>query len=135
MKIGQLRFKHGVFLLCLFFGGCSSNVLDTQFEPEISNKSDSFQFQATDVKNVTQTVQYTWQNSGTMANVNQASSLSSGSGTLTINDGDGVAVYQKNLNENGTFISATGKAGSWGIILKLSEVDGTINFRTEKRTP
>jgi hypothetical protein len=119
----------------LFLESCNNNVLDPQFEPEISNTTDSFEFQATDVRDVSQTVQYTWQNSGTMANINQSGSISAGSATLTINDADGTEIYRADLSETGTFITSAGKAGNWSISLSLSGFDGTLNFSSEKRTP
>ena len=124
-----------VVLICSLLTACSNNVLNPGFEPEISNKTDTFQFQATDVNNVSQTLNYTWQNDGTVANINQSSNLSSGSATLTINDTNGVEVYRKSLSENGSFVTAEGQSGSWTINISLSKLDGTLNFRAEKRTP
>jgi len=114
---------------------CGSNVTGPQLEAEISNRTDSFEFQATDVKNVTQTVDFNWLNSGTVASTNQASSIVSGSATLTLKDSQNNVVYQKNLGENGTFVSGTGVAGSWRVTIDLSKFSGTLNFRLEKRTP
>ena len=114
---------------------CSDNTLGPQFEPEIINKTDSFEFQATGVTDVTQSLQYTWNNSGPIANINQASSISAGSATLTIKDAAGTVVYQKPLGENGSFITVTGSAGDWIIIVTLQDLNGTLNFTAEKRTP
>ena len=118
-------------LVVLF--GCGGGKLGPQFQPEISNIADNFQFQATGVTNVTQNLQYTWQNTGTVANVNQACSITGGTATLTIRDGGGTQVYSKNLSENGTFVTSAGTTGGWTIIVSLSNLNGTLNFRVQKR--
>ena len=82
--------------------------------------------------NVTQTLTYNWQNTGTSANVNQATSPSGGSATLTISDADGTQVYSRNLSETGTFQTDAGAAGSWTIVVELSGASGTFNFRVQK---
>ena len=113
--------------------GCGGGKLGPQFQPEISNIADNFQFQATAVTNVTQTLQYTWQNSGTIANVNQACIITAGTATLTIKDSSGTQVYSNNLSQNGTFVTNAGTTGNWTIIVSLSNLNGTLNFRAQKR--
>ena len=113
--------------------GCGGGKLGPQFQPEISNIPDNFQFQATGVTNVTQTLQYTWQNTGTIANVNQACSITGGAATLTIKDNGGTQVYSNNLSQNGTFVTNAGTTGNWTIIVSLSNLNGTLNFRAQKR--
>ncbi len=112
-----------------------TNTLSPAFEPEIINNTDSFEFQATGVDNVSQTLTYTWENTGTQANINQASNITSGSATLKIEDANGDVVYQKDLKENGSFTSVFGFSGDWKITVTLSKMSGDINFRVEKRTP
>ncbi len=81
------------------------------FQPEIRNLTDSFEFQVTSAKNVTQDLAYTWQNTGTMANVNQASSIAGGTANLTLRDAQGAVIYVRSLAENGTFTTNAGAAG------------------------
>lgn len=102
------------------------------FEPEVANLTDSFQLQATDITDVTATVTYTWQNTGTTANVNQATVKNAGAAVLTISDADGTQVYSKDLAANGTFQTSAGTTGSWTIRVVLTEFSGTVNFRSEK---
>jgi len=102
------------------------------FQPEILNAPDNFQLQATNVKNLTSTLDYTWQNSGTSANVNQATVASTGTATLTIQDAQPAQVYTKDLTANGTFQTTTGTAGAWKIRLQLTNFSGTLNFRVQK---
>ena len=124
----------GAFLILI---SCSeeNNILIQAFEPEIINNTDSFEFQATGVDNVTQTITYTWKNTGTQDNINQASNITSGSATLKIEDVNGEVIYQKDLKEVGSFISVFGFSGDWKITVTLSKMSGDINFRVEKRTP
>jgi hypothetical protein len=110
---------------------CSSNPL-AAFQPEINNAQNNFQFQATGMKNVTTTMNYNWQNTGTMANINQACSMGGGSGMLTIFDAAGVQVYSRNLADNGTIATTTGAAGTWVIRVTMTGLSGTVNFRAQK---
>src|SRR3972149_3914334 len=65
--------------LVLLVAGCasSSNVIGPENELEVNNASNTFQWQVTALSNVTQTLKYTWVITGTVANVNQSSSLGS----------------------------------------------------------
>jgi hypothetical protein len=113
------------------FASCDDNSL-APFQPEILNQPDTFQLQATAVTNVTTVLRYDWQNSGTTADVNQATVLTAGTATLTLHDDAGTEVYSADLTSNGTFVTATGVAGSWEIVVVLDGCDGDLNFRVEK---
>lgn len=110
--------------------GCSDSL--APFQPEIANVPDNFQLQATDVKSVTNTFEYAWQNSGTTANVNQATIVSAGSANLTILDGQGTQLYANDLAQNGTFQTSAGTPGAWKIRMSLTNYSGTLNFRVQK---
>ena len=98
---------------------------------EIANNADAFEWQVSMLENVTQTLSYTWQNSGTTANVDLSSSITSGTATLSIADADGMQVYSGSLDQDGTFTTNAGAAGGWTIDVVLSGVDGTLNFRVD----
>jgi hypothetical protein len=102
------------------------------FQPEIANVTDNFQFQATDVRRVTNTFEYTWQNTGPTAAVNQATTITVGTATLTVLDAQDVQVYTRNLADNGTFPTTAGTAGAWTIRMVLTNYSGTLNFRVQK---
>jgi hypothetical protein len=123
-----------IALICLVAvaaTGCNNDSL-APFQPEVTNQPDTFQLQATAVKNVTTTLEYDWQNSGTTANVNQATVMTDGAASLTILDADGTQMYARDLAENGTFVTGAGTAGLWTIRMVLTSFDGTLNFRVEK---
>lgn len=127
--------KNAGALSLLFVAACggSNNALNPQFQPQVANLQDSFQFQSTGVTAVTQNLQYAWQTSGTAASINQASTLTAGTATVTISDVNGKVVYSANLASNGTFTSATGAGpGTWTIIVSLNNYSGTLNFRVQK---
>lgn len=114
-------------------GGSNNNALNPQFQPQVANVPDSFQFQSTGVTGVTQTLHYGWQTSGTAASTNQASTLTAGTAQVTISDVNGKVVYTGNLASNGTFVSATGAGpGLWSIDVALNGYSGTLNFRVQK---
>jgi hypothetical protein len=82
-------------------------IVAPQFEPQVVNVPDDFSFQATGVNGVTQTLEYTWQNTGTLANVTQSSSITSpaSSATLVLLGPNGSQVYSQSLTEVGMFTS------------------------------
>lgn len=114
----------------IFAAACSDPL--APFQPEVSNVADNFQFQVTGLDGITVIRDYTWTNSGTSANVNQASSLIGGQGSLTIYDAQGTQVYAKDLTANGTFQTSAGTTGAWKIRVALSNARGSVNFRVQK---
>jgi hypothetical protein len=118
----------------LIIAGCAGRrvITDPTFQPQIINQTNSFALQATNISGVTQTIQYTWQNTGSSANVNQATVLTGGSATLTIMDAAGQQVYTNSVTANGTFQTSSGMAGNWTIRLVVSNGTGTLNFRVQK---
>ena len=121
-------------LLVLVVGACSEDPAAplAPFEPQINNIQDSFEFQATGVTNVTWTFEYTWANSGTAANVNQATTVTAGAATLTLLDAAGTQVYTQSLSANGTFPTTVGPTGNWRVRVVFTNYSGTVNFRAEK---
>ena len=121
------------FLLILMgvLGGCSKDSL-APFQPEIGNNQDSFQLQATNVSNVSTTVVYAWNNSGTLATINHSTTTTAGSTLLVIKDAVGTTVYSKALVASLNEPTSVGVAGSWSITLTLTNYSGTLNFRAQK---
>lgn len=118
----------------IFLATCGGTTI-ARFQPEIRNLTDTFEFQVTNAQNVSQNLQYDWENTGTSADINQACILQGGSAQLMIRDAQGTVVYTRNLADNGTFLTNAGQAGTWKIQVALSGLDGTINFRAQKHTP
>lgn len=127
----------GLALVLPVASGCggSNSSLNPRFQPEVANLPDNFQFQSTGVTNVTETLNYNWQNTGIAANVDQSGAITSppGSAMLMIRDANNVQVYSADLKSTGSFQTATGATGTWHIQVVLSGVSGTLNFRVQKR--
>lgn len=120
--------------LGLALAGCgSSNPIGPSNQPEIGNSPDSFQFQASNLTQTTQTLSYGWTHTGTIANVNQSGSVRSGDARLVVRDNAGTQVYERDLKDTGTFQTAPGTPGTWRIEVRLQGVTGTLNFRVQKR--
>ncbi len=123
----------GLVLALATLATCSSeNVIGPGNQLQVTNAPDDFQFQVSNLSNVTQTLTYNWSNTGDSANVNQASSLTGGSATLTIRGPTGTLLYQSGLQTNGTFHTLKDATGTWQIQVVLSKADGTLNFRVQK---
>jgi hypothetical protein len=113
--------------------GCGNSTAPlTPFQPQINNAADNFQFQATDVTDVTWTFTYTWSNSGTAASVNQSTTITAGTATVIVYDKNGSQVYSQSLSANGTFPTTTGVSGGWTIKVVFTNYSGTVNFRVQK---
>lgn len=123
----QLIFALGLVGAC---GGGSATA--PRYQPQVSNVANNFAFQVTALQNVSDNLQYNWQNDGTSANVNQSPSNLSGAVSLVILDAAGTQVYSRSLAENGTFTTAAGTSGKWTIRVTFSSASGAVNFRVQK---
>lgn len=135
MTLAALRSpsRHFLLGLALLVAGCDGdNLIGPDNALEVNNATDSFQWQVSALSSVTQTLTYAWENTGTTANVDQSARLTAGSAMLRVTDAQGVEVYARSLGENGTFQTSEGSAGSWTVTVKLSEANGTFNFRLQK---
>lgn len=128
------RAVHLFLASALFFTACSDsgNVIGPENSPEVANLTDSFQWQVTNLDQVTQTLTYTWVNTGTSANVDQSSSLTGGTATVRLSDSEGTVVFEGDLSEGGSFQSSTGVAGDWSVRVVLTRASGSFNFRLQK---
>lgn len=131
-KLSVLFAMAGV-LTTLGCGSGGGSALNPQFQPQVTNTTDNFQFQSTGVTDVSQTLTYTWQNSGIAATVNQATTVTAGQAVVVIKDANGTQVYSAGLQNNGTFDTATGITGGWKIVMTLTNYSGTLNFRLQKK--
>lgn len=118
--------------LVLMAAACGdSNTLGPDNQVQVDNVTDSFQWQASDMAEVSQTLTYTWTNTGTTANVDQSSSITAGSATLRVTDDRGEQVYSSSLSDDGTFQTNQGASGDWTVTVELSGASGTANFRLQ----
>lgn len=121
--------------LMMTIAGCGdSNVIGPDNQLEVTNAQDNFQLQVSALDGVTQTLDYTWQNTGTQATIDVSQAITSGAAMLTITDADGTVVYQEDLADDSDGQTLVGVAGAWGIRLVLDGVNGTFNFRAQRTT-
>lgn len=128
------RVARYLVIAAVIVGGAAcdgNNPIGPSNSPEIANNPDNFQFQASNLTGTTQTLTYTWTNTGTSADINQSGSMTSGAATLVLSDANNVQVYSGLMN-TGTFHSASGASGGWHIVLQLTNARGTLNFRVQK---
>jgi hypothetical protein len=101
-------------------------------QPQITNNTDDFAYQISDLSTVTGTWDYTWQNTGTLAKISHASDAGAGgTATVTVLDADGTQVYSGALATSGEPLSSpAGVAGAWTIRVTFSSYSNTqVNFR------
>lgn len=128
----RLRIPPVLLVLAAVAGCGAANVIGPGNQLQVTNAPDDFQFQATDLNNVTQTLTYNWSNTGDSASINQSSSLTGGSATLTVLGPTGTVLYQSGLQNNGTFHTQKDTSGTWQIQVVLTKANGTPNFRIQK---
>ena len=122
--------------LLVAVAGCSDSTLigpDNQLQ--VANNADNFAFQVSSLSGVTQTLTYTWPNTGTQASIDLSNAVMGGIGTLTVSDADGTEVYSVTLSGSGSGSSSVGTGGDWTIVVELSSVSGTLNFPVQKLGP
>lgn len=59
-----------------WLGACSDSPMGPGIQPQILNQPDNLEHQVSDVQGFSGTLAYSWQNTGTSANVNQATTVS-----------------------------------------------------------
>lgn len=123
----------GIVCLSLLVSCTKDNNSLAAFQPEITNAADNFQLQATNVKDVTTTIDYNWNNSGSSATLNKSGVLNSGTAKVLIIDKNGTTVLTSDLKVTGDETTTIGVSGVWKIRLELSSYNGTLNFRVQKK--
>lgn len=131
MSLLRLTRRGMAGLLLLGVAACGDSA-GPGYDPVIANTVDNFSFQIAGMSDVTETRQYTWQNTGTTAVVTRTTSVSAGTGTLTIFDDDGTQVYSAPLNTESSGSTQSGVAGSWTIRVELTSAGGGFNFLVER---
>ena len=124
-----------VLLLSVACGSDPTQPVVVGVEPEVVNDTDAFQFQVSSVQGYTGTYDYAWNNTGTLANIDQSSAVAAGQAVLVLLDANGAEVYSQDLAVDGSFATSAGMAGGWQVRVVLTGMTGTLNFRAEKRTP
>jgi hypothetical protein len=120
--------------LSLGMAACSDDEALNPNDPRVIIAVDNFRFQASNMEDTAATFNYAWDNSGTQATVNQTSTITDGTGTLTIFDADSLQVYTRSLTENGDFETGVGNPGVWQVRVSFADLTGGVSFRLQKKT-
>lgn len=105
------------------------------FTPEFVNNTDDFSFQVTKARGLSSTYFFQWQITVAQAGVSQTSSISAGSGSITLQDDNGAVVYTSDLAQSGDFVTNGGPAGNWTIRITFTNMTGTVAVRLLKYVP
>ena len=132
MSLRRVSYALGAAAVAVLAAACGSSTGLAPFQPQINNVADNFQFQATGVTDVSGTYTYAWSNTGDSATVNQATTITAGTATVSVFDANGTQVYSASLSGNGTFGVMKGVAGSWTVKVVLVGYSGTRKFRAQK---
>ena len=133
--MNNLRMLALSLALVVAAGACGdSNVIGPDNQLEVTNATDNFQLQVSVLAGVSQTLTYTWQNTGTQATIDVSQAITSGTALLTITDANGAVVYQEDIAEDSDGQTTVGVTGGWGIRVELEDVNGTFNFRVQRTT-
>lgn len=130
--------RAGLVVLLLIGTACGDSPTSAPpgIQPQITNNTDAFSYQLTDLSGVAGTWNYTWQNTGTRAKVTHASDGgASGTATVTLRDAAGTQVYSGAFTTSGETITApAGIAGAWTISVSYSGYSNTqVNFAVVKQ--
>ncbi len=121
----------------VFVAACGSDpVAPPGIQPQITNNTDAFAFQITNLNSVTGTYDYTWQNTGTLARVTHSTNAgATGTATLVLRDAVGTQVYSGALATTGQPVSSpAGVAGAWTVRLVFTGYSNTqVNFAVAKQ--
>lgn len=128
--------RHPLVALTLLAGAAcgDSSLIGPENELEVTNAQDQFQFQVSDLVDVTDSRSYEWENTGTQATIDISQAITSGSAVLTLRDANGTIVYQDDIADDNDGSTQVGVEGAWRIDVVLQGVSGTFNFRAQKTT-
>ncbi len=122
-----------MFLIIATMNGCGDDNPVNSFIPDVSNTEDIFTFRVNNAYIVTETLTYSWNNTGDQASIYHSSARSGGTATLVIFDSDGTQVYSDDLKVSGvTEATQVGNPGTWRVVVDFKEYSGSAYFKLEK---
>lgn len=129
-KIKVFAYVFSIFLVGTY---CTKNTIHPKLDPELINEPDRFEFKITDVRSITQQLEYQWRNNGLNANIYNESVITDGEASVILNDAAGDEVFSSDLVHIGNFFSNSGEAGEWRVRVNMKNVSGTIYIRIIRR--
>jgi hypothetical protein len=128
--------RAAAFAALALVAACGDGPTAPGIQPQITNLTDAFSYQVSAIQDFTGTYTYTWQNTGTLAQISHASDAgATGTATVVVRDAAGTQVYSGQLASSGQPVSSpTGAAGAWTISVVYSNYSNTqVNFAVSKQ--
>jgi hypothetical protein len=131
-RVPQGLLAGGLVLGALALGlGCADSIvrqLAPENDPQVVDTPQGFEFTATDLRNVNQTLRYVWTNSAAQAALDHDSFLDHGYGVLVIHDATGQLVDSTLLELDLQAETRVGAPGPWTLQLNLAGARGRVHF-------
>ena len=108
--------------------GLIVRLLEPENNPQTVNTPESFQFTATDMRNVNDRLVWTWPNPAPKAVLAHGSFIHHGYGILVVLDAVGQVVDSTLLEYSLEDSTRTGTPGDWTVILVLASARGRASF-------
>ena len=128
-----------VTVLALSEAGCMDTIIKpmgAENNPVVTVLPDSFRYQASDMDNVHDEMQWTWVNTGTQAVVHHHSFVHHGVVQVTILDAMGDSVYRRIPVEYELDVPTdVGVAGNWTVHLQFFGAKGRVDVAIARTTP
>ena len=96
-------------------------------EVDVLNQPDDFELRVSAMADLSETLAYDWENSGTRARVEQQSALTDGDATLLIEDAAGTIVHAFDLAPDGHLLTEAGVPGTWRVTIAFDDTDGSVH--------
>ena len=129
------RFCATFLLIAAVLIGCGDgSPLGPESRVNVTRSPDNFLLQVFNMDAGTETLTYTWENTGTQATIDVNNGISSGSAIMTIQDAAGTVVHQEDIANDNDTETSVGVAGSWTIEVRIQNASGTFNLIIMKKT-
>jgi hypothetical protein len=128
--------RAAAFAALVLVGACGDGPTAPGIQPQITNLADAFAYQVSAIQDFSGTYNYTWQNTGTLAQISHASDAgATGTATVVVRDATGTQVYSGQMASSGQPMSSpAGTAGAWTISVVYSNYSNTqVNFAVSKQ--
>jgi len=121
----------------LALAGCQDTIvkyLGPENKPDLYIATDSTRYQAHDLDNVTDVEAWTWPMTGRIANVYHHNFVHHGHARITIEDANGVVVYD-HIPVEYDLVNETheGEPGDWRVMIELFGAKGRVDFSAAKK--
>ena len=121
-----------VAAVLLTLAGCQDTIvkyLAPENKPDLYIATDTTRYQAHDLDNVTDVEAWTWSMTGRIANVYHHNFVHHGHARITIEDANGVVVYDHIPVEYDLVNETTdGEPGDWRVMIELFGAKGRVDF-------